>query len=76
MEVEKGVGAGGEDNSVILLIRVQARQPLVNEWGFIVIRSSKHAAHHISAAEGQERAMRKRVLIRHGNKSAENQWAP
>jgi hypothetical protein len=37
----------------------------------IVIRCSKHVA-----AEGQERAMRKQVLISHGNKSAENKLAP
>ena len=35
---------------------------------FIAIRYIKHIAHHMSAAEGQERAMRKQVFIRHGNK--------
>ena len=37
---------------------------------------SKHITHHMSAAGGQERAMRKLVLISHGNKIAENKLAP
>jgi hypothetical protein len=42
---------------------------------FIATQCSKHIAYPMSAAEGQDRAMRKYVLISHGNKSAENKLA-
>ena len=42
----------------------------IQQWDFIVIRYSTHIA-----AEGQEGAMRKQVLIRHRNKSAEKYWS-
>jgi hypothetical protein len=48
----------------------------IRYYDIIAIRCSKHAAHHTSTAEGQERVMRKQVLISRGNKSADNKLAP
>lgn len=41
----------------------------------IAIRCSECIAHHMSAIQRAKRAMRKQVLIGHGNKSAQNQLA-
>ena len=43
---------------------------------FNAIPWSKRIVRHMSAAEGQERAMTKPVFINHGNKSAKNKLAP
>ena len=43
---------------------------------FFAIQCSKHITPHMSAATRQEKAMRKDVLISHGNGSVENKLAP